>query len=210
MRQTLRLLAAAGLALATLLPAAAQDFPKGPVKIIIPFPPGGPTDTVGRLIGQKLSELWGQPVVIDYKPGAGTAIGVDFVAKSPADGYTILFGNISLAFNATLYTKLRYDTIRDLAPISLSAVQPNILVIHPGLPAKNLKEFIDYARASPGKFNYGSQGGSADLDLGLFMNMAGLKLEIIRYKGSAPTIQGTYRCKPAGDITNASPAGRRA
>jgi tripartite-type tricarboxylate transporter receptor subunit TctC len=128
--------------------------------------------------------------VVDNRGGAGSTLGTEIVAKSPADGYTILFGNISLAFNATLYTQLRYDTIRDLAPISLSAVQPNILVIHPGLPAKNLKEFIELARAHPGKYNYASAGTGSGTHLAAELLKLQTKIDIVHvpYKGTGPAL----------------------
>ena len=152
-------------ALLTTPAAVAQNYPSKAIRFVVPFAPGGGTDIIGRIVAQGLNDALGQPVVVDNRGGAGSTLGTEIVAKSPADGYTILFGNISLAFNATLYTKLRYDTLRDLAPISLSAVQPNILVIHPGLPAKNLKEFIELARANPGKYNYASAGTGAGTHL---------------------------------------------
>ena len=157
---------------------------------MVPFAPGGGTDIIGRVVAQALNDALGQPVVVDNRGGAGSTLGTEIVAKSPADGYTILFGNISLAFNATLYTKLRYDTIRDLAPISLSAVQPNILVIHPGLPAKNLKEFIELARANPGKYNYASAGTGSGTHLAAELLKLQTKIDIVHvpYKGTGPAL----------------------
>jgi tripartite-type tricarboxylate transporter receptor subunit TctC len=172
------------------LPSGAQQYPSKAIRFVVPFAPGGGTDIIGRIVAQALNDALGQPVVVDNRGGAGSTLGTEIVAKSPADGYTILFGNISLAFNATLYTKLRYDTIRDLAPISLSAVQPNILVIHPGLPAKNLKEFIELARANPGKYNYASAGTGSGTHLAAELLKLQTKIDIVHvpYKGTGPAL----------------------
>lgn len=188
-RQTLTALLL-GAILITPLTAAAQQYPTKAVRFVVPFAPGGGTDIIGRVVAQALNDALGQPVVVDNRGGAGSTLGTEIVAKSPADGYTILFGNISLAFNATLYTKLRYDTIRDLAPISLSAVQPNILVIHPGLPAKNLKEFIELARANPGKYNYASAGTGSGTHLAAELLKLQTKIDIVHvpYKGTGPAL----------------------
>ena len=179
-----------GAALIAPLPSGAQQYPSKAIRFVVPFAPGGGTDIIGRIVAQALNDALGQPVVVDNRGGAGSTLGTEIVAKSPADGYTILFGNISLAFNATLYTKLRYDTIRDLAPISLSAVQPNILVIHPGLPAKNLKEFIELARANPGKYNYASAGTGSGTHLAAELLKLQTKIDIVHvpYKGTGPAL----------------------
>jgi tripartite-type tricarboxylate transporter receptor subunit TctC len=179
-----------GAALTAPLPTFAQEYPSKAIRFVVPFAPGGGTDIIGRIMAQGLNEVLGQPVVVDNRGGAGSTLGTEIVAKSPADGYTILFGNISLAFNATLYTKLRYDTLRDLAPISLSAVQPNILVIHPSLPAKNLREFIDLARANPGKYNYASAGTGAGTHLAAELLKLQTKIDIVHvpYKGTGPAL----------------------
>jgi len=168
-----------GTALIAPLSSGAQQYPSKAIRFVVPFAPGGGTDIIGRIMAQGLNDVLGQPVVVDNRGGAGSTLGTEIVAKSPADGYTILFGNISLAFNATLYTKLRYDTLRDLAPISLSAVQPNILVIHPSLPAKNLKEFIELVRASPGKYNYASAGTGAGTHLAAELLKLQTKIDIV-------------------------------
>jgi len=174
--------------LAPFAPAAAQDFPKGPVKIIIPFPPGGPTDTVGRLIGQKLSEAWGQPVVIDYKPGAGTAIGVDAVAKSAPDGHTIGMVNSAFAVNASLRKKLPYDTTKDLAGITQLANLQLAIVAKPDAPFNNVRELVAYAKRNPGKLSYGTPGAGSTTHLGaeLLKREAGFDMLHIPMKGSAP------------------------
>jgi tripartite-type tricarboxylate transporter receptor subunit TctC len=167
---------------------SAQDFPKGPVKIIIPFPPGGPTDTIGRLLAQKLQDSWGQPVIIDYKPGAGTAIGVDFVAKSPADGMTIGMVNSSLAVNPTLRKKLPYDTQKDLAGVTQLFNMQLAIVAKPDAPFNNLKELVAYARKNPGKLNYGTPGAGSTTHLGaeLLKREAGFDMQHVAMKGSAP------------------------
>ena len=146
--------------------ALAQDFPKGPVKIIVPFPPGGPTDTVGRLLAQKLQEIWGQPVLLDYKPGAGTAIGVDFVAKSAPDGHTIGMVNSSFAVNQTLRKKLPYDTQKDLAGVTQLFNMQLAMVARSDAPYNNLRELMDYARKNPGRLNYGTPGPGSTTHLG--------------------------------------------
>ena len=177
--------------LAAALPAAAQNnYPNKSVRFVVPFAPGGGTDIIGRIIAQALGEALGQPVVVDNRGGAGSTLGTEIVAKSPADGYTLLFGNISLAFNATLYQKLSYDAQRDLAPITLAAVQPNIVVIHPSLPAKNLREFIDLARANPGKYNYASAGVGSGTHLAaeLLKMLTKTNLVHIPYKGTGPAL----------------------
>lgn len=179
---------AVALGLTALAPATAQDFPKGPVKLIVPFPPGGPTDTVARLLGQKLQETWGQPVIVDYKPGAGTVIGADFVAKSPADGLTVGMVNSSLAVNPTLRKKLPYDTQKDLAGITQLFNMQLAIVAHPHAPFNNLRELIDYAKKNPGKLNYGTPGAGSTTHLGaeLLKREAGFEMQHIAMKGSAP------------------------
>lgn len=168
--------------------AAAQDFPKGPVKIIIPFAPGGPTDTVGRLIAQKLQEMWGQPVLVDYKPGAGTAIGVDFVAKAPPDGLTIGMVNSSFAVNPSLRKTLPYDTIKDLQGITQIANLQLAIVARPDAPFNTLPELIAYAKKNPGKLTYGTPGAGSTTHLGaeLLKREAGFDMLHAPFKGSAP------------------------
>ena len=132
---------------------------------MVPFAPGGGTDIVARLIAQKLNDGLGQPVVADNRGGAGSTLGTDIVCKAPPDGYTMLLGNISLAFNAWLYKSLPYNAVRDLAPVSMVAVQPNIVVLNPAVPAKTMKEFVDYARANPGKLSFASAGAGSGTHL---------------------------------------------
>src|SRR4029077_464531 len=142
---------------------SSAGYPNRPVKLVIPFPPGGPLDIIGRAIAQKASEDWGQSVVVDNRPGAGGNIGADLVAKSPPDGYTILMGALSThAVNPSLYGKMPYDAVKDFAPISLVAITPNVLVVNASLPVNSAKEFVAYAKSHSGKLAFGSgSNGSA-------------------------------------------------
>lgn len=181
-------LLAGALALAPLAPAFAQDWPKGPVKIIIPFPPGGPTDTVGRILAKNLQDIWGQPVIIDYKPGAGTVIGADFVAKAAPDGQTIGMVNSSLAVNPTLRKHLPYDTVKDLSGVTQLFDMQLAIVARPDAPFNTVKELIAYAKAHPGKLNYGTPGAGSTTHLGaeLLQREAGFEMQHVAMKGSAP------------------------
>lgn len=169
---------------------AAEAYPTRPVRMIVPFAPGGGTDIAARVIADALSQALGQPVVTENRGGAGSTIGTDIAAKATPDGHTLLLGNISLAFNAGLYPKLPYNALRDLAPISLVVDQPNIMVAHPSLPAQNLKEFLALARAQPGKLTYGSAGVGAGTHLAmeLLMMSFNLKLTHVPYKGTGPAL----------------------
>jgi len=170
----------------------AQDaFPNKPVRIVVPYPPGGASDVTARLLGQKLSELWNQPVVIDNRPGANGILALEYVAKQAPDGTTLLMANLGPnAINAAVYSKLPYDSIKDFAPITFTTLVPQVLVVNPALPVKNLKELLDLARASPGKLNYGTGGnGSANhLAVELMANMGGVSLTAVPYKGDAPAM----------------------
>ncbi len=171
--------------------AAAADFPDKAVRFVVGFTPGGPSDLVGRLLGQKLAELWGQQVVIDNRGGAGGNIAAEIVAKSPGDGYTLLLGNNSiLATNAALYGKLAYDAVKDFAPVILVASQPNILVVHPSLPVKTIKELVALAKSKPGQLNYASSGSGAAAHLSgeLFKAMTKVDMVHIPYKGAGPAL----------------------
>jgi tripartite-type tricarboxylate transporter receptor subunit TctC len=184
------LLAGTGLALlgGAPWPASAQEYPKGPVKIIIPFPPGGPTDTVGRLIAQHLQELWGQTVIIDYKPGAGTVIGVDYVAKAPPDGQTFGMVNSSLAVNPALRRTMPYRTPQDIAGITQIANLQLALVARPDAPFNTLAELIAYAKKNPGKLVYGTPGAGSTthLSVELLQRETGTEMLHSPFKGSAP------------------------
>jgi len=180
-------LLAVALSLGFAAPGSGQEFPKGPVKIIIPFPPGGPTDTVGRLIAQKLQEIWGQQVLIDYKPGAGTAIGVDFVAKSAPDGHTFGMVNSSLAVNPYLRKTMPYQ-VKDLVMITQLVILQQAIVAKPDAPFNNLAELIAYAKKNPGTLSYGTPGAGSTTHLGaeLLKRQAGFDMLHVPYKGSAP------------------------
>ncbi|HTQ01972.1 MAG TPA: tripartite tricarboxylate transporter substrate binding protein [Casimicrobiaceae bacterium] len=189
-RFVLRLLALA--AALPVLPAAAQAYPSRSVKLVVPFPPGGSLDLAGRLIAQKLTEMWGQSVVVENKPGAGGNIGADYVAKSAPDGYTILLGALSThAVNPSLYKSMPYDAAKDFAPITLIAVTPNVLVVNASLPVNNVKEFLAYAKANSGKiaFGSGSNGSAGHLAGELFKVETGVDATHIPYKGGAPATQ---------------------
>ena len=173
------------------LPVVAQPYPSKPIRIIVPFTPGGSTDIVARVVGQKLGEALGAQVVIDNRPGAAGNIGVELAAKSAPDGYTLVMGHIgTMAVNPSLYAKLPYDPIRDFAPISLAAMVPNMLVVHPSLPVKSVEELIALSRSRPGQLNYGSSGagGTPYLACEYFKMMAKLDIVQIPYKGAAPMI----------------------
>jgi tripartite-type tricarboxylate transporter receptor subunit TctC len=180
------LIAAALLAASTLVSAA---FPEKPVKVIIGFPAGGPLDQHARLITDKLQAVLGQPVLIDYKSGAGGTVGAQEVMKAPADGYTIMLANTGvMVINPAIYSKLPYATLRDFTPIARTAMQPLALLVNPKLPVNTLKEFVDYARARPGQVNYGSagNGGISHLAPEMFKTATGLFMVHIPYRGSAP------------------------
>ncbi len=182
---------AALFALAAGAAAAQANYPAKAIRYVVPFPAGGPLDIVARAIGQELTKAWNQPVIIDNRPGAGGNIGADLVAKAPADGYTILMGAVSThAINVTLYSKLPYDPIRDFAPVTLITSVPNVLVVHPSLPVKNVKDLIALAKARPGQLNYasGSTGSAGHLAGELFDSMAGVQMTHIPYKGAAPAV----------------------
>jgi tripartite-type tricarboxylate transporter receptor subunit TctC len=170
--------------------AQAPGYPNKPLKIVVPSPPGGSTDQLARLVGQRLQEAWGQSVVIDNKPGAGLRLGADFVAKSPADGYTFLMGAVHHSIAQAVYTKRSYDFQRDLAPITVVAVVPNVVIVPSSLPVKTVAELIAMAKAQPGKLSYGSTGqGTAHHLIGeQFADMAGVQLLHVPYKGSAPAL----------------------
>ena len=174
------------------IPAAnAQEYPAKAIRFVVPFPAGGPLDISARVIGQKLTEVWKQPVIIDNRPGAGGNIGADNVAKSTPDGYSILMGAVSThAINPNLYAKMPYDALRDFAPITLVTTVPNVLVVHPIVPAKNVRELIALARSRPGQLNFasGSTGSTGHLAGELFKTMARVDMVHVPYKGAAPAV----------------------
>jgi len=178
------------LTLACCGPAVAQNYPSKAVRMIVPFPPGGGTDYTARLVGQKLSEIWKQPVVIENRPGASTIIGSDIVAKSAPDGYTLLMGSTNHTINPSLIAKLPYDTIKDFTPITVALTSSYVLVVHPSLPTKNVKELIALARAHKGEINYSSSGTSGPQHLAgeLFKVMAKIDIVHVPYKGGGPAV----------------------
>ncbi|MFA5915400.1 MAG: tripartite tricarboxylate transporter substrate binding protein, partial [Burkholderiales bacterium] len=164
-------------------------YPAKPIHLVVPYPAGGPLDIMARAIGQKLTEAWKQPVIVDNRAGAGGNIGADAVAKAAPDGYTLLMGAVAThAINPVLYSKIPYDPIKDFAPVALVAQVPNILVVNPSVPAKSVRELIELARAKPGSLNFasGSTGSTGHLAGELFNTMAGVKMVHIPYKGAAP------------------------
>jgi tripartite-type tricarboxylate transporter receptor subunit TctC len=191
--------------------SAAAPYPNRTIRLVIPFPPGGPLDIVGRALAQKLTEAWGQSVVVDNRPGAGGNIGADIVAKAPPDGYTILMGALSThAVNPSLFPKMPYDAVKDFAPITLVAITPNVLVVNASLPVGTAKEFIAYAKANSGKlaFGSGSNGSAGHLAGELFKVETGADVTHVPYKGGAPATQALL----AGDtqfmfdnLANATP-----
>lgn len=186
--RTLMIIAAV---LAVAAPAAAQNYPSRPVRFIVPFAPGGNTDVQGRLIAQKLTEKWNQQVVVDNRAGAGGTLGVEMLAKAPADGYTIAlasFGNILVG--PSLFPKLAYDPMKDLAPVVLVSQPPGLLVVNPALPVKNVGDLIAYGKANAGKLNYGSAGNGTwnHLFAEHFKALAGIQMTHIPYKGANPAV----------------------
>jgi len=179
------------LALTLATSIAAQGYPIKPIRFVVPYAPGGNTDILARLLGQKLSEAWGQQVIIDNRPGAAGTVGAELVARAPADGYTLImgsFGNIIVA--NSLYKNLKYDPFRDFASIALVSLPPGILVENPAVPAQNVRELIAYAKSNPGRLNYGSPGSGAwnHLFFELFNASAGISIVHVPYKGIAPAV----------------------
>jgi tripartite-type tricarboxylate transporter receptor subunit TctC len=170
--------------------ARAQAYPTRPVRVIVPFAPAGTTDILARLIGQWLSERLGQQFVIENRPGASTIIGTEAVVRAPADGYTLLLATPSSAINATLFEKLSYNFLRDIAPVAGIMRVPNVMVVHPSVPAKTIPEFIVYAKANPGKINVESTGAGTSNHLAgeLFKLMTGVDMVHIQYRGSGPAL----------------------
>ncbi|KQR61915.1 LacI family transcriptional regulator [Acidovorax sp. Leaf160] len=171
-------------------PADAAAWPAKPIRWVVPFPPGGAMDVIARTLGERAGRALGQPFVIENRPGAGGNIGADAVAKSPADGYTIMITSIGMATNKALYAKLSYDPVKDFAPISLLAVVPNVLVVNANSPDKTVADVIAHARRDPGKLTYASAGNGTSIHLAgeVFASMAGLNLLHVPYKGSGPAV----------------------
>jgi len=167
-----------------------QNYPNHALRIVVPFAAGGGTDILSRLLGAKLSEAWSQPAVIDNRPGGATVIGSELVAKAPADGYTILISTGNFTVNPAMFPRLPFDTARDFIPVSMLATAPNILVVHPSLPVKNVRELIAFSKTRPRQINYGSSGngGTGHLSMEMLKQMASVDLVHIPYKGGGPAL----------------------
>ena len=191
-----KLLVAASASAFAVLPAQAQapaqgSYPARPIRIIVPFTPGGSTDILARSIGQELTKAWGQSVIVENVPGAGGSLGADKAAKAQADGYTLLMGHIgTLAVNPTLYPNLPYDPVKSFMPVAWVARVPNILVVHPSVPATSVKALVELARAKPGQLNYGSggNGSAANLATEYFKLQTGVSILHIPYRGTVPAV----------------------
>jgi tripartite-type tricarboxylate transporter receptor subunit TctC len=191
--RTIAAIAASG---ATMLLGAANaeaqqtPYPSKPIKIVVPYPPGGFNDTLGRTLAAKFTDAWGQPAIVENKPGGNTLIGSDYVAKSPADGYTLLIVAFPFAVTPSLIKDMPYDTVKDFAPVILAASSPNLLVVNPLLPVKTVAELIALAKSKPGSLSYAStgNGSSNHISMELFKSLAGVDIVHIPYKGSAPAV----------------------
>jgi tripartite-type tricarboxylate transporter receptor subunit TctC len=173
-------------------PLGAEPYPNKPIRFILPYPPGGAVDTIGRIIAQKLSERLGQPVVTENKPGAGSTIGTEIAVRAKPDGYTIVIGSASITISPSLYKKLNYDSIRDLAPISMAALGHQVFLVHPSLPVNDLRELVAYAKANPGKLNFssGGVGNPGHLAGELLKSLTQINIVHVPYKGAGPAMIG--------------------
>jgi tripartite-type tricarboxylate transporter receptor subunit TctC len=178
-------------------PAVAQTYPSKTVRLVVGFPPGGGNDIMARVLGAKLQEAWGQPVVIENKPGANSIIATEFVAKSAPDGYTLLVNaNGGMTVNPVLYAKLPYDPVKDFIPITIIGMFPIVMLLHPSVPANSVQELIAYAKANPGKLNASTPSSSFHVAAEMFKQMTGTNINIVPYKGSAQSINAVL----AGDV----------
>jgi len=207
-------LLATSLSAGVLLPAnvmaadAAPAYPVKPIRLVVPFTPGGTTDIVARIIAQKLDEAWGQQVIVDNRPGAGGNVGVELVAKSPADGYTLVLGHIgTFGFGPSLYTKLPYDPIADFAPVTVFSTVPNMLVVNAALPVRSVKELLALARSRPAQLNYGSagSGSAAHLAVEYFKLLGKVDITHIPYKGTSPMMTDLIAGQTQLTITGVTP-----
>jgi tripartite-type tricarboxylate transporter receptor subunit TctC len=195
----------AGSALAAAAEGPAATYPDKPIRIIVAYTPAGATDILARAVGQKMTEAWGQPVIVENRPGANGNIGTEVAAKATPDGYTLLMVTAGThGVNPGLYRKLSWDAVRDFAPVSLVAMVPNIMVVNPSLPVKSVNEFIAYAKANPGKLSYGSPGlgSTAHMSVELFKTMTGTDMLHVPYKGSAGVMQDVIAGQIAVTIDN--------
>lgn len=190
-RRALFIAATAALSAAGFAHANPAAYPTKPIRLVVPFAAGGTTSILARLLADRMGQGLGQPVVVDNRPGAGGNVGMDLVAKSEPDGYTLLMGPIGLAINPALYARMPFDPIKDLAPIGRYAGVPNLLVVHPSVPASNVKELVAYAKANPGKLNYASNGNgtSSHLAAEMLKSAAGIEITHVPYKGGGPAMQ---------------------
>jgi tripartite-type tricarboxylate transporter receptor subunit TctC len=184
---------------------AQPDYPARPVRIVVPSPPGGGTDIVARVLAQHLSKGLGQAFFVENKPGAGNIIGIEFVARSPGDGYTLLMVASTLALNSVLYKKVPYDPVRDFAPVTLAATAPNVLIVNTALPARSLGEFIALAKSKPGALSYGTPGigTSPHLSMELLKSMTGIDLQHVPYRGTAAAVTDLISGQIAATFANA-------
>lgn len=196
--------------LAVLLLAAASlanaqgTFPDKPVKLVVAFPPGGSTDVTARVLATKLSEAWRQPVVVENKPGASANLGTAFVAKSPPDGTTLLLATTALSVSVSVAAQLQYDALRDLAPVTMVSTIPNVLLVHPDVPARDMREFVAYARANPGKLNFAAPGATSGqrLTFELVKQATGTDIVMVPYSGGAPALQAVLAGQVQAMVTN--------
>lgn len=203
-----RIAAAAAVALLACAGAAAQQYPARPIRAVVPFAPGGAVDIVARMTGQHLGERLGQPIVVDNRGGAGGTIGTDMVAKARPDGYTLLIGSMGVAVNAVLYPKLTYDTLKDLAPVTMLAEQPNIVVVHPSVPAKSIRDLVALAKAKPHEITYasGGVGSNSHFATVLFTMMAKVDMLHVPFKGLGPAITALVGGEVQMAVSNVSTA----
>jgi len=181
------------------------EYPVRPVRIVVPSPPGGGTDIVARVLAQHFSKAMGQPFFVENKPGAGNMIGIEFVARAPADGYTVLFVASTLALNSVLYKKVPYDPVRDFTPITLAATAPNVLIVNTALPVQSLAELIALAKKKPGALSYGTPGigTSPHLSMELLKSMAGIDIQHVPYRGTAAAVTDVIGGQIAATFANA-------
>lgn len=192
MKAALTLIALCG-TLVTSTGGLAQNYPSGPMRIVVPFPPGGGTDMLARVLSQKINESWGQPVIVDNRAGANGTIGAAYVAKTPPDGHTMLLVPSGFAVNPSVYPNLPFDSLRDLQPVTQLAASPLLVIVHPSLPAKSIKELIALAKAHPGQINYASSGNGSPPNLATeqFKYMTGVQMTHVPYRGGGPALMDT-------------------